>query len=170
MTNYNAIAESNNFIILEQYSKQPKVSDSYQSEYDLEGEFIQDLIQQGYEYLPSVTNPQAMLANVREQLQTLNHVQFSEGEWQRFVETYLDKPSDGIIDKTRKIHDDYIHDFVFDDGRIQNIYLLDKKNLARNKVQVIKQFEQKGKQANRYDVTILVNGLPLVQVELKNAA
>ena len=167
MTNYNAIAESNNFIILEQYSKQPKVSDSYQSEYDLEGEFIQDLIQQGYEYLPSVTNPQAMLANVREQLQTLNHVQFSEGEWQRFVETYLDKPSDGIIDKTRKIHDDYIHDFVFDDGRIQNIYLLDKKNLARNKVQVIKQFEQKGKQANRYDVTILVNGLPLVQVELK---
>jgi type I restriction enzyme, R subunit len=108
-----------------------------------------------------------MLANVCEQLQTLNNVQFTEAEWRRFVETFLDKPSDSIIDKTRKIHDNYIHDFVFDDGRIQNIYLLDKKNLTRNKLQVIKQFEQKGTQANRYDVTILVNGLPLVQIELK---
>ncbi|MNM67197.1 Type I restriction enzyme [compost metagenome] len=94
-------------------------------------------------------------------------MQFAEGEWSRFVEIFLDKPSDSIVDKTRKIHDDYIHDFVFDDGRIQNIYLLDKKNVARNKVQVIKQFEQSGSHANRYDVTILVNGLPLVQVELK---
>ncbi|MCP9295712.1 MAG: type I restriction endonuclease subunit R [Planktothrix agardhii LY1] len=166
MTDYNTIAESNNFIVLDQYTKTPQ-SDSYQSESDLERELLQDLIQQGYQYLPNVTNPQAMLVNVREQLQTLNNVQFTEGEWRRFVETFLDKPSDSIIDKTRKIHDDYIHDFVFDDGRIQNIYLLDKKNLARNKVQVIKQFEQKGKQANRYDVTILVNGLPLVQIELK---
>jgi len=79
----------------------------------------------------------------------------------------LDKPSEGIVEKTRKIHDIYIHDFVFDDGRIQNIYLLDKKNVTRNKLQVIKQFEQTGTHANRYDVTILVNGLPLVQVELK---
>ena len=108
-----------------------------------------------------------MRANVCTQLQTLNNVQFSNGEWLRFVETFLDKPSEGIVDKTRKIHDDYIHDFVFDDGHIQNIYLLDKKNLARNKLQVIKQFEQTGSHANRYDVTILVNGLPLVQVELK---
>jgi type I restriction enzyme R subunit len=94
-------------------------------------------------------------------------MQFLEGEWQRFVETWLDRLSDSIVDKTRKIHDDYIHDFVFDDGHIQNIYLLDKKNIARNKVQVIKQFEQTGSHANRYDVTILVNGLPLVHVELK---
>jgi type I restriction enzyme, R subunit len=79
----------------------------------------------------------------------------------------LDRPADGITDKTRKIHDDYIHDFVFDDSRIQNIYLLDKKNVVRNKLQVIKQFEQTGSHANRYDVTLLVNGLPLVQVELK---
>lgn len=167
MTDYKAIAESNNFIILDQYSKKPRVSDTYQSEYDLEGEFIQDLVNQGYQYLPSVINPPTMLANVREQLQTLNNVQFTEGEWQRFVETFLDTPSDSITDKTRKIHDNYIHDFVFDEGHIQNIYLLDKKNLARNKVQVIKQFEQTGTQANRYDVTILVNGLPLVQIELK---
>jgi type I restriction enzyme, R subunit len=167
MTDYNTIAESNNFIVLDKYSKQPKASEIYQSEYDLESEFIQDLVNQGYQYLSSTTNPQAMLANVCEQLQTLNNVQFTEAEWRRFVETFLDKPSDSIIDKTRKIHDNYIHDFVFDDGRIQNIYLLDKKNLTRNKVQVIKQFEQKGTQANRYDVTILVNGLPLVQIELK---
>jgi type I restriction enzyme R subunit len=166
MIDYNTIAESNNFIVLDQYSKAPQ-SESYQSESDLESELIQDLVKQGYQYLPSITNPQTMLANVREQLQTLNHVQFSEGEWQRFVETFLDQPGEGSTDKTRKIHDNYIHDFVFDDGRIQNIYLLDKKNLARNKVQVIKQFEQKGTHANRYDVTILVNGLPLVQIELK---
>ena len=167
MTNYKTIAESKNFIVLDKYTKEWQVAESYQSEYDLEREFIEDLQNQGYEYLPDLTNPEAMLANVREQLQCLNNVQFSNGEWLRFVETYLDKPSDGITDKTRKIHDDYIHDFVFDDGLIQNIYLLDKNNIARNKVQVIKQFEQTGSHANRYDVTILVNGLPLVQIELK---
>jgi type I restriction enzyme R subunit len=161
------IAETNKFIVLDKYAKQWQVNQSYQSEYDLEREFITDLEHQGYEYLRDLNTPEAMLANVRVQLQVLNGVQFLEAEWQRFVETYLDKPSDSITDKTRKIHDDYIHDFVFDDGRIQNIYLLDKKNIARNKVQVIRQFEQAGKQLNRYDVTVLVNGLPLVQVELK---
>ncbi len=161
------IAESKNFIVLDKYEKESKVAESYQSEYALEREFVQDLENQGYEFLPDVKTPEAMLTNVRAQLQTLNNVQFSDSEWQRFVETFLDKPSDHIVDKTRKIHDDYIHDFVFDNGRIQNIYLLDKKNIARNKVQVIKQFEQTGIHANRYDVTILVNGLPLVQIELK---
>ena len=129
------IAESNNFIVLDKYTKCPQVNESYQSEYDLEREFITDLVNQGYEYLQDVKNHESMLANVRVQLQALNNVQFLEGEWLRFVVDYLDKPSDNRIDKTRKIHDDYIHDFVFDDGRIQNIYLLDKKNLARNKVQ-----------------------------------
>lgn len=161
------IAESKNFIVLDKYTQEWKVAESYQSEYDLEREFIQDLVNQGYEHLADLSTPDALLANVRVQLQTLNNVSFADGEWLRFVETWLDKPSDGIVDKSRKIHDDYIHDFVFDDGRIQNIYLLDKKNIARNKVQVIKQFEQTGTHANRYDVTILVNGLPLVQVELK---
>src|SRR5690554_5823637 len=161
------IAESNNFIVLDKYTKQYQVAESYQSEDDLERELVQDLQNQGYEYVLGLNNPQAMLANVRVQLQALNKVSFSEGEWQRFVETYLDKPSDGITDKTRKIHDDYIFDFVFDDGRIQNIYLVDKKNVIRNKLQVIKQFEQTGSHANRYDVTILVNGLPLVHIELK---
>jgi len=167
MIDYKAIAESKNFIVLDQYTQEWKVAESYQSESDLEREFIQDLQNQGYEYLPGLNTPEALLANVRLQLQALNNVEFSNGEWLRFVETWLDKPSDGIVEKTRKIHDDYVHDFVFDDGRIQNIYLLDKKNIARNKVQVIKQLEQTGTHANRYDVTILVNGLPLVQVELK---
>jgi len=161
------IAESNTFIVLDRYTQEWKAAESYQSEGDLEREFIQDLQNQGYGYLPGLNTPEALLANVRVQLQTLNTVTFTDGEWSRFVETWLDKPSDGIVEKTRKIHDDYVHDFVFDDGRIQNIYLLDKKNIARNKVQVIKQFEQTGSHANRYDVTILVNGLPLVQVELK---
>ena len=167
MSDYKTIAESNNFIVLDKYSPEWKVAEGYQSESDLERELIQDLVNQGYEFLPTLNTPQALLANVRVQLQALNSVRFAEGEWARFVETWLDKPSDSIVDKTRKIHDDYIHDFVFDDGRIQNIYLLDKKNVTRNKVQVIKQFEQAGSHANRYDVTILVNGLPLVQVELK---
>ncbi|PHM71886.1 type I restriction endonuclease subunit R [Xenorhabdus kozodoii] len=163
----NPIVESNNFIVLDKYTKEWQVNESYQSEGDLEREFIDDLRKQGYEYVPGLNNREAMLANVRTQLQALNNMQFADSEWLRFVETYLDNPSDSIIDKTRKLHDDYIHDFVFDDGRIQNIYLLDKKNTALNKVQVIKQFEQTGSYANRYDVTILVNGLPLVQVELK---
>ena len=167
MPDYKTIAESKNFIVLDKYDREWTVCESYQSEDALEREFIRDLKNQGYEYLPDLNTPEKMLANVREQLQTLNKVQFSDGEWMRFVETYLDKPSDTIIDKTRKIHDDYIHDFVFDDGHIQNIYLVDKKNIARNTCQVIRQFEQTGTHANRYDVTVLVNGLPLVQIELK---
>lgn len=167
MNDYKTIAESNNFIVLDKYAREWKAAENYQSESDLERELIQDLVNQGYEFSAAIKTPADLLANVRIQLQTLNSVPFTEGEWLRFVETWLDKPSDGIVEKTRKIHDDYIHDFVFDDGRIQNIYLLDKKNIARNKVQVIKQFEQKGSHANRYDVTILVNGLPLVHVELK---
>ncbi|MBM0141112.1 type I restriction endonuclease subunit R [Pseudomonas cannabina] len=162
-----AIAESNKFIVLDKYSKEWKVAESYQSEGDLEREFIQDLMNQGYEPSTGLKTMPALLANVRTQLQALNGVEFSDAEWARFVESWLDKPSDSTLDKTRKVHDNHVHDFVFDDGRIQNIYLLDKKNLARNKMQVIKQFEQAGSHANRYDVTILVNGLPLVQVELK---
>ncbi|MBR0565621.1 type I restriction endonuclease subunit R [Azoarcus sp. L1K30] len=167
MSDYKTIAESKNFIVLDKYTKDWQVNESYQSEGDLEREFILDLQSQGYEFASGIRTPADMMANVRAQLQALNNVAFLDAEWLRFVETWLDKPSDGIVEKTRKIHDDHIHDFVFDDGRIQNIYLLDKKNIARNKVQVIKQFEQTGSHANRYDVTILVNGLPLVQVELK---
>ncbi|EIO4611065.1 type I restriction endonuclease subunit R [Vibrio alginolyticus] len=167
MTDYKTIAESNNFIVLDKYTKQLQPSDSYQSESDLERELIQDLQNQGYEFLPELTTPDSMMANVRTQLQDLNKVEFTDAEWGRFQEQYLNTPSDNIIEKTRKVHSDYIYDFVFDDGHIENIYLFDKTTIARNKVQVIKQFEQTGSHANRYDVTILVNGLPLVQIELK---
>lgn len=167
MRDYKPIAESNNFIVLDKYTKIDQQGSGYQTEADLERELVQDLVNQGYEHLTSVTTPEKMLANVRVQLQNLNNVEFTEAEWVRFCVQFLDNPSDNTIDKTRKIHTDYIYDFVFDDGHIQNIYLVDKKNVAKNKVQVISQFEQKGTQANRYDVTILVNGLPLVQVELK---
>ena len=170
MKQYKTIAESNNFIVLDKYDKFSEFNDlqaSYQTEAALERELIQDLINQGYENPQNLTNLASMLANVRVQLQTLNDMTFSDSEWTRFVAEYLDKPSDNLVDKSKKLHENYIHDFVFDDGHIQNIYLVDKKNIARNKVQVISQFEQKGTHANRYDVTILVNGLPLVQVEVK---
>jgi len=170
MTEYTPIAESKNFIVLDKYTKDSVVNEAatvYQSEAALEQELILDLVNQGYERVTNLTTVGAMLANVRKQIQALNEMEFSDSEWARYVEEYLDKPSDNLVEKTRKIHDDYIYDFVFDDGHIQNIYLVDKKNIARNKVQVISQFEQTGTHANRYDVTLLVNGLPLVQVELK---
>ena len=168
MTQYKTIAESNNFIVLDQYKKfveEPNAG--YQTEGSLEREFIRDLQAQGYEYLQGLNSHDALVKNLRVQLQRLNNVVFSDAEWRRFLEEYLDKPSDSLIEKTRKVHDDYIYDFVFDNGRIQNIYLLDKKNLANNALQVINQFEQTGSYDNRYDVTILVNGLPLVHIELK---
>lgn len=170
MAQYNTIAESNNFIVLDKYDKYSTLNEPpavYQTEAALEQEFIKDLVAQGYEKPFNLTTQEAMLANVRQQLQALNNMEFTDVEWVRFAEEYLDKPGDSIVDKTRKLHENYIYDFVFDDGHIQNIYLVDKENVIRNKVQVISQFEQKGTHANRYDVTILVNGLPLVQVEIK---
>ena len=170
MGQYNTIAESNNFIVLDAYTKYNELHEpsvAYQSEASLEREFVQDLVNQGYEYRPDISTPEALLANARVHIQGLNDVEFSDKEWLRFVEEYLNRPGDTLIDKTRKIHDNHIYDFVFDDGHIKNIYIADKQNIAHNKVQVINQFEQTGTQTNRYDVTILVNGLPLVHVELK---
>jgi len=166
-TTYKPIAETNHFIVLDKYTKIEQTG-NYQTEADLEKELIDDLTNQGYEYRKDITTHDKLLANAREQLQKLNNLTFSDSEWQRFLTDYLDRPSDTIIDKTRKIHDDFVHDFTFDDNRPrQNIYLLDKKNITRNSLQVIGQFSQTGTHRNRYDVTILVNGLPLVQIELK---
>lgn len=170
MMQYSTIAELQNFIVLDSYTKSSIVCEppaGYQTEAALEYEFIDDLKNQGYEYVSEITSPDALLANARQQLQILNQVVFTDAEWARFVDEYLDKSSDSLIEKTKKVHENYIYDFVFDDGHIQNIYLVDKTNIARNKVQVINQFEQTGTQANRYDVTVLVNGLPMVQIELK---
>ena len=160
------IAESDNFIILDTYIKKEQAG-SYQSEADLERELIADLVKQGYDYRKDITTPEALLTNLKAQLESLNAVTFSDSEWKRFLSEYLNKPSDTLIDCTRRLHDDYIYDFIFDDGHIENIYLLDKKNINRNNLQVINQMQQTGSSPNCYDVTILVNGLPLVQIELK---
>lgn len=163
----NTIAQSNNYIVLNEYNRLESNDLGYQSEADLEKELIRDLVSQGYEYLNNLTSNEELLKNIRVQLELLNRVKFSDNEWGRFCKEYLDKVSDTHIDKTKKIHDNYIYDFVFDDGHIENIYLVDKKDITRNKLQVITQFKQVGVHANRYDVTILVNGLPMVQIELK---
>ncbi|CYV69505.1 MULTISPECIES: type I restriction endonuclease subunit R [Streptococcus] len=160
------IIESNNFIVLDKYVKSVQPG-HYQTEADLEKELIADLQQQGYEYLNYLTTPEALLGNLRTQMEMLNRVSFTDAEWQRFLDEYLNKPSESLIDRTRKLHDDHVYDFIFDDGHIQNIYLWDKKNISRNKLQIINQMKQTGTSANRYDVTLLVNGLPLVQIELK---
>ena len=170
MTQYATIAELQNFIVLNSYTKAAMLNETpagYQTEAQLESELITDLRNQGYEYLPNLNSPQALLDNARVQLQTLNNIVFTDAEWKRFNEEFLNKENDSITDQTRKIQGCCVYDFTFDDGHLQNIMLIDKQNHARNKVQVINQFEQTGTQANRYDVTILVNGLPMVQVELK---
>lgn len=170
MTTYNAIAESDSFIVLNHYTKHSATHEpprQYQSEADLEMELIQDLIHQGYEYRQDITTPKAMLANARQLIEALNEIKFTDSEWTRYQQEYLCSPSDNLVDKSRKVHDNYICDFTFDDGHLENIYLFDKRHIARNRVQVISQFEQSGVHSNRYDVSILVNGLPLVHVELK---
>lgn len=170
MTQYATIAELQNFIVLDSYTKAAMLNETpagYQTEAQLESEFITDLRNQGYEYLPKLDSPEALLNNARIQLQTLNNIVFTDAEWKRFNDEFLNKENDGIVERTRKIQGCCVCDFTFDDGHLQNIMLIDKHNHARNKLQVINQFEQTGTQANRYDVTILVNGLPMVQVELK---
>ena len=114
MTQYNTIAELQNFIILDKYDNDSMLREQpcgYQSEADLEKEFIEDLRCQGYEYMPTINNPKALLSNVRVQLQTLNNIVFTDSEWQRFIDEYLDKPGEHIVDKTRKVQDNYIYDF-----------------------------------------------------------
>ena len=166
-TDTDTIAESANFTVLDAYERNAPAPEHYQTENDLEQELLRDLTAQGYEFCRSITSPKALLANLRVQLQNLNNITFSNAEWDRFVKTWLDHSNEGTIDKTRKIHEDYFYAFKFDDGHMDNIYLINKKDMARNKIQVINQFEQTGTHDNRYDVTILVNGLPLVQIELK---
>lgn len=161
------VAQTNNFIVLDKYMNLNTSINSYQSEADLERELISDLETQGFEYVNNLTTTEKMLDNIKKILEHLNDVHFSVAEWKRFCEEYLNKANENTIDKTRKVHNDFIYDFAFDDGHIKNIYLFDKVNISRNKLQVISQFEQKDIHLNRYDVTILVNGLPLVQIELK---
>lgn len=159
------IVESENFIILDKYRKIEQAQ-MYQTEAELECELIQDLQRQGYEMVNFKGNND-LLVNIRTQLEKLNKTSFTDPEWQRFIDEYLDNPNESVVDRTRKVQENHVYDFVFDNGHIENIKLIDKKNLPSNCLQVMKQFEQTGVHSNRYDVTLLVNGLPLVQIELK---
>ena len=169
VSKYNAstIAEMNNGIILANYKKDLKVREtSYQSEAELERNLISNLISQGYERL-FVKSNKDLYKNLKIQLEKLNNISFSSSEWERFLQEYLDCPNEGMVEKTRKIQENHIYDFVFDDGEAKNIKIIDKKNIHNNFLQVTNQVCGEGKCNNRYDVTILVNGLPLVHIELK---
>ena len=161
------ITETSNYIILDQYERQPQLDGSYQSEAQLEEELISDLQRQGYKYAPEIRTPEALLKNVRAQIERLNEISFTDEEWVRFCTEFVDSPGDSATEKAKKVHEYPVYDFIFDDGRMKNIYLFDKRNLSRNQVQAINQMEQTGSHTNRYDVTILINGLPLVHIELK---
>ena len=162
-----AIAEMTGGIILANFEKDLKVREtSYQSEAELERQMIENLVSQGYERLIVKSNID-LYANLKNQIEKLNEVSFSYEEWSRFLTEYLDAPNDGMIEKTRKVQEDHIYDFIFDNGNLKNIKIIDKKNIHNNFLQVANQVNGEGKSRNRYDVTILVNGLPLVHIELK---
>jgi len=160
------IAEMTNGIILASFEKDLIVKETaYQGEAQLERNLIDNLVAQGYERFDARSKD--IYINLKEQIEKLNKVNFTDKEWKRFLLEYLDAPNEGMIEKTRKIQDDHIYDFVFDDGYLQNIMIIDKKNIHNNSLQVTSQVSQTGTHHNRYDVTILVNGLPLVHIELK---
>ena len=168
MSIYNIVASTDEATVVAEYTAEYNArSEKYQSEAELEREFIRQLISQGYEYI-SVHNEAALISNLRKQLELLNDFTFTDSEWERFFTECIANTNEGIVEKTRKIQDDYIQILKREDGTTKNIYLLDKKDIHNNRLQVINQYEEEGgKHETRYDVTILVNGLPLVHVELK---
>jgi type I restriction enzyme R subunit len=168
MSIYNIVASTDEATVVAEYSALYNVrSEKYQSETDLEREFIHLLTSQGYEYI-TIHNEAALISNLRRQLELLNDFTFTDSEWERFFTECIANSNEGIVEKTRKIQDDHIQILKRDDGTTKNIYLLDKKNIHNNRLQVINQYEESGgKHETRYDVTILINGLPLVHVELK---
>ena len=165
--NYNIIAALSESTVVSEYIPEPRKSDAYQSEAALENEFIRLLQGQGYEYI-QVRSEAELVQNLRRQLEALNRMTFTEEEWKRFFKNNLAGANEGIVEKTRKIQSDHVQPLQRDDGTSKNVYLLDKKNIHNNRLQVLNQYEEdQGKRNTRYDVTILVNGLPLVHVELK---
>ena len=167
MSSYNIVASTNESTVVAEYIPETSRSDAYQSEAALEREFIRLLTAQGYEYL-TIHDENALVSNLRRQLEFLNNYAFSDDEWRRFFAECIASSSEGIVEKTRKIQTDHVQILRRDDGTTKNIYLLDKKNIHNNRLQVINQYEENGgAHDTRYDVTILVNGLPLVHVELK---
>ena len=167
MSTYNIVASTNQSTVVSEYIPDEKRATAYQSEAELENEFIRLLTTLGYEYI-KINNEAELIKNLRLQLERLNNFSFLDSEWNRFYKERIASSNDGIVEKTKKIQVDHIQQFRSDDGQLKNIYLLDKKNIHNNKLQVINQYEEKdGRHETRYDVTVLVNGLPLVHIELK---
>ena len=170
MPYFNIVAETSENTVVTEYEPVKKRSDSYQSEAELEQEFIRLLCEQGYEYLPIHTEKD-LIVNLRKKLEELNNYQFSDAEWDAFFKNAVANPNEHIVEKTRKIQEDNVQVLTRDDGSSKNITLIDKKNIHNNRLQVINQYvvgtDEGAKYDNRYDVTVLVNGLPLVHVELK---
>ncbi len=164
---YNMLISTLESTVVTEYVKEDMPVYTYQSEADLEREFIKNLQNQGYEYL-IIHNEKELIANLKDKLEKLNNIIFSENEWERFFKEKIANKNEGIIEKTRTIQEDYIKNFTRDNGTLVNISLIDKKNIHNNFLQVINQYEEEnGNHNTRYDVSILVNGLPLIHIELK---
>ena len=164
---YNLVVENPQSTVVAEYSPEKKRAEQYQSEAELESAFIEQIESQAYEYLP-ITDETDLIANLRTQLEKLNEYNFSDSEWDRFFAGELSNPNQSIEEKTATIQEDYIKNLTRDDGSVKNIYLLRKDNIHDNMLQIINQYStDEGQRANRYDVTVLVNGLPLVHIELK---
>lgn len=164
---YNLVAENSQSTVVAEYTPDKKRIAHYQSEAELERAFIKQLETQAYEYI-EITSEGDLVLNLRKQLEKLNSFEFSDKEWEHFFVSELANPNQGIEEKTTTIQEDYIKNLVRDDGSIKNIYLIKKDNIHDNSLQVINQYAtEDGQRANRYDVTVLVNGLPSVHIELK---
>lgn len=170
MPYFNIVAQTNENTVVTEYEPVKAKSDSYQSEAELEKDFIRMLSEQGYEYL-KIHTEEDLIANLRNKLEVLNNYSFSDNEWEQFFNYVVANKAEGIKEKSRRIQEDYVQVLKKDDGTSKNITLIDKKNIHNNSLQVINQYEvsqaQGAKHDNRYDVTVLVNGFPLVHIELK---
>jgi type I restriction enzyme R subunit len=163
---YEPISVSDESTVVAEYLFDPSRETKYQSEAELEAAFIDLLQGQAYQYL-SISDEDTLMSNLRVQLEMLNVVKFTDGEWRRFFAESISGASDGIVEKTARIQEDHVQVLQRDDGSVKNIRLIDKTNIHNNRLQVINQYEAQGARSNRYDVTVLVNGLPLVHIELK---
>lgn len=167
MSTYNIVASTNQSTVVAEYIPEERKETAYQSEAELENEFIKLLTSLGYEYI-NINNEEDLIKNLRLQLERLNNFSFVDSEWEQFYKECISSANDGIVEKTKKIQVDYVQNLRCNDGSLRNIYLIDKKNIHNNKLQVINQYvENGGNHETRYDVTVLVNGLPLIHIELK---
>ncbi len=170
---YEPVAVSADSTVVAEFVPDPASATAYQSEADLEKALVGQLKEQAYAYLPITTEGQ-LIANLRDQLEALNGIRFSDAEWQRFFTERIASANSSIVDKTVRIHEDHVQLLTRDDGSTKNVMLIDKVHIHNNRLQVINQYEAPGpdapgggRHAKRYDVTVLVNGLPIVHIELK---